>query len=197
MKFLKILALWASASAISLALEPDRSADKQQLQALAARYEVAINQGSFSELQDSLAPELSAVFMTGIEVKGIKEMQKYYDEIKAKIGSGGSYTVKLLPDATDFYDNVAVAHGASDETVVLGNGKRITYQSHWTAVLEKANGKWMASRLHVSIDPIENPFVAMKVGVTKWMNLGIGGLAGLAIAWLLMRLKSKSACDKP
>jgi ketosteroid isomerase-like protein len=197
MKLLTILVLSAATSAISFAQDTDREADKQELRALAAKYEAAINQGSFSELQDSAAPEVSAVFMTGVEVKGIKEMQKYYEEIKTKIGSGGSYTIKLLPDDTDFHGNVAVAHGASDETVILGNGKRITYQSHWTAVLEKVNGKWIALRLHVSIDPIDNPFVTMKMGMMKWMNLGIGGLAGLVIAWLIMKLKSKSGCCKP
>lgn len=134
--------------------------------------------------------------MTGVEVKGIQNMQKYYDEIKSKIGNGGSYTVKLLPDDTDFHGDVAIAHGASDETVVLGSGKRITYQSRWTAVLEKTNGKWMALRLHVSIDPIENPFVAMKMGVGKWLHLGIGGLAGLAVAFVLVKLKSKNSCCK-
>ena len=89
-----------------------------------------------------------------------------------------------------------MAHGASDETVILGNGKQIAYQSYWTAVLEKVNGKWMALRLHVSIDPIENPFVTMKIGMAKWMNLGIGGLAGLVIGWLVMKLKSRSGCCK-
>lgn len=196
MKFITFLLLWAATSAAIFAQEPDRAADKQALRALAVRYEAAINHGSFADLKDSAAPEISAVLMTGVEVKGIDEMQKYYDEIKAKIGSGGSYSVKLLPDDSNFHGNIAVAHGLSEEAVVLGNGKHINYQSHWTVVLEKTNGKWMALRLHVSIDPINNPFVAMKVAASKWLNLGIGAVVGLIGAWLIMKMKSKKGCCK-
>lgn len=188
--------LWVATLAVGFSQEPDRASDKQALRALAVRYEAAINDGSFADLKDSAAPEISAVFMTGAEVKGIDEMQKYYDEIKTKIGSGGSYSVKLLPDDTNFHGNIAVAHGASDESVVLGTGKHINYQSHWTVVLEKVEGKWKALRLHVSIDPINNPFVAMRVAASKWINLGIGALVGLVVAWLIMKLKSKRSCCK-
>jgi len=191
MKAIIILAFWTVASAISPAQNTDRTADKEALRALAARYEVAINQGSLAGLQDSVAPEVSAVFMTGVESKGLEAMQKYYDEIKGKLGSGGSYTVKFVPDDTDFHGNIAVAHGTSDEAVVLGNGKRITYRSLWTAVLEKNDGQWKALRLHVSIDPIDNAFVRMKLDLTKWMHLAIGGLIGLVAGLLGFKIISK------
>lgn len=167
----------------------DREPDKQALRALAARYETAINKGSFARLQDSAAPEVSAVFMTGVELRGLAAMEAYYEKIKKQIGSGGSYTVKLQPADTDFYGDVAVAHGSSAETVVLGNGKRIVYQSQWTAVLRKVAGKWMAARLHVSIDPIENPFITMKMKMAQAICLALGALAGLLIAWIIARIR--------
>jgi ketosteroid isomerase-like protein len=187
MNLLRIAACLWIAIAIASAQTEDREADKQALRALAVRYETAINQGSFADLQDSVAPEMSAVFMTGVEVRGLPEMQAYYDKIKAQLGSGGSYTVKLDPAATDFHGDIAIAHGSSAETVVLGNGKRIAYRSQWTAVLRKIGGKWSAARLHVSINPIENPFVTLRLRATKGICLAIGVVAGLLIAWVIAR----------
>jgi uncharacterized protein (TIGR02246 family) len=190
MKILQIIVCMWMAVTVAAAQTEDRESDKQALRALAARYEAAINEGSFAALEDSLAPEVSAVFMTGTEVRGPQEMQAYYDKIKAQLGSGGSYSVKLQPDDTDFHGHVAVAHGISDETVSLGNGKQLAYQSQWTAVLRKVEGKWMASRLHVSIDPIENPFVTMRLRIAKGVYLAIGIVVGLLLAWIIARVLS-------
>ncbi len=190
MKIFQIIVCTWMAVTMASAQTEDRESDKQALRALAARYETAINEGSFAGLQDSLAPEVSAVFMTGTEVRGLQEMQAYYDKIKAQLGSGGSYAVKLKPDNTDFYGDVAVAHGSSAETVTLGNGKQIAYQSRWTTVLRKVGDKWLATRLHVSIDPIDNPFVTMQLRVAKGIYLAIGVAAGLVIAWIIGRVRS-------
>lgn len=189
MKILQFLVCAWMTVTVASAQTDDREPDKQALRALAARYEAAINEGSFAGLADSLAPEVSAVFMTGTEVRGLQEMQDYYDKIKGQLGDGGSYSVKLKPDDTDFHGDVAVAHGASDETVTLGNGKEIAYQSQWTAVLRKVDGKWMASRLHVSIDPIENPFMEMRVRIAKGVHLIIGLAVGLLLAWIICRVR--------
>ncbi len=158
----------------------EREADRQALRALAARYEEAINQGSFAGLKDAAGPEISAVFMTNVEVRGLPEMQAYYDTIKQRLGPDGTYSVKLLPDTTEFYGDMAIAHGRSDETVVTG-GERLEYQSRWTAVLRKTDGRWLGLRLHVSIDPIENPFVAIRVGAAKWIYAGIGFVVGALV----------------
>lgn len=191
MNLLKFLAcFWIAISAVSAQTE-DREADKQALRALAARYETAINHGSFADLQDSVAPEVSAVFMTGVEARGLPEMQAYYNKIKAQLGSGGSYTVKLQPADTDFHGDIAVAHGSSDETVILANGKRIAYRSQWTAVLRKIAGKWSAARLHISIDPIDNPFITLRLRAAKGISIAVGVVAGLLLAWVVSRFLAR------
>jgi ketosteroid isomerase-like protein len=163
------------------------ASDKQALRALAEKYENAINQGNFSSLKEFVAPSASAVFMTGHELVGLDAMQKYYDEVKVKLGTGSSYSVKLNPADTEFYDSIAVTHGTSDERVTFGNGKQLAYQSKWTAVLQKNNDQWIAIRMHVSIDPIDNPFITMKNQVTHWIYSSVAGLSGALLAWLIAR----------
>ena len=166
--------------------------DKNALRALAKRYESAINQGNVSLLKDSVSPTASAVFMTGHELVGIDAMQKYYDEIKQQLGTGSSYSVTLHPDDTEFHGNIAIAHGTSEERVVFGNGKQLSYQSKWTAVLEKKADQWIAIRMHVSIDPIDNPFITMKNRVTNWTYAGVAGLVSALLVWLILRRKKSS-----
>ncbi len=178
-------------SSMAQVTEPDAlAADKQALRALAAKYESAINQGDFSSLRESVSPAASAVFMTGHELVGLDAMQKYYDEIKTKLGAGSSYSVRLHPDATEFRGDIAIAHGMSDESVVFGNGKQINYQSKWTAVLEKKAGQWIGIRMHVSIDPLDNPFIRMKNRVSNWTYAVVAGLLGSVIVWLIKRRSS-------
>ena len=165
--------------------------DKKALRALSEKYEAAINQGNFSSLKESVAPNASAVFMTGQEFMGLDAMQNYYDEIKGKLGTGSSYIVKLNPDTTEFHGNIAIAHGTSNEQVTFGNGKQLAYQSKWTAVLEKNNDQWIAIRMHVSIDPIDNPFIAMKQRFTLWSYAGAAGLGCGILAWLISRQMMK------
>jgi ketosteroid isomerase-like protein len=177
------------AGALASAQEPsvlsdDRMEDKRALRELAASYEAAINRGDLTSLQDSLLPEASAVFVTGDECRGLPAMQAFYDGIKAKLGAGSRYTVKLNPDTTDFYGDVAVGHGTSDEQVTFASGGTLAYQSKWTAVLQKQNGQWQASRLHVSLDPISNPIVAARTSMEGWLKLGAGGLGGLFVGFL-------------
>lgn len=168
--------------------EPDALVDdKQALRALAVKYELAINQGNFSSLKDSVSPTASAVFMTGHELVGLDAMQEYYDKIKVKLGAGSSYSVKLNPDDTKFHGNIAIAHGTSEERVVFGNGKQLSYQSKWTAVLEKQADQWIAIRMHVSLDPIYNPFITMKNRVSNWTYAGISGIVSALLVWFLKR----------
>jgi ketosteroid isomerase-like protein len=180
---LLVLTLTASRLIAQTPADP-HEADRAALRELGARYEQAINEGKLTGLADALLPEMSAVFATGDEVRGMEAMQKFYDDIKTKLGDGSTYSIKMLPDRTDFFGDTAVAHGKSDEHVRLGNGTELDYQTLWTAVLLKQNGQWKAARLHVSLDPVNNPFVAMK---TKWRDR-LFAAAGLALGLLLWRL---------
>jgi uncharacterized protein (TIGR02246 family) len=180
-------------AASCLAQEAGSEEDKNALRALGARYEKAINEANLSSLSDVVLPGASAVFMTGDEIKGLPAMQQFLERIKAQLGNGAQYTIKLVPDDTDFHGDTAVAHGTSEESVVLGSGRSLRYTTRWTGVLRKVDGQWMAARLHVSLDPIHNPIVDFRIKTQSWLTGGAALVLGLVLGWVVGRRRRGEA----
>jgi ketosteroid isomerase-like protein len=185
------MGLGAVAAQSPATTDDGREADRQALRALAARYEAAIGSGDLMSLQDSVLPGTSAVFMTGDEVTGLANMQTFLDGIKKQLGAGTKYSVKLNPNPTQFEGDLAMASGTSDEKVVFGNGKELNYQTKWTAILKKVDGKWFSARLHVSLDPINNPIIEMRTRMEKWTAVGIALAGGVFVGILLVVIRKK------
>ncbi|MCB1226623.1 MAG: hypothetical protein KDK99_12485 [Verrucomicrobiales bacterium] len=114
-------------------------------------------------------------------------MQTFIEGIMKQLGEGAIYRVKLRPDTTDFHGDIAIAHGESDESVTFGNGKSIAYVTKWTAVLKKVDGAWKAARLHVSLNPIDNPIITLQQGLLRWVWAAGGAVSGI-VALLIFRL---------
>jgi ketosteroid isomerase-like protein len=157
------------------------AADRDALRALGSRYEQAINRFDLGSLADSVLPEASAVFMTNDELNGLPAMQQFIEGVRKEIGEGSVYEVKLRPGSTEFHGDVAIAHGESDESVTFPNGKHIFYVTRWTAVLKKVDGTWKALRLHVSLDPIDNPIITLQEGLGRRVWAGGGLVAGIVL----------------
>lgn len=170
-----------------------QDAERQALRSLAARYESAISTGDLMALQDSVHPEASAVFMTADEVSGLPAMQKFLDGIKKQLGEGTKYSVRLNPGPTRFEGDMAIASGTSDEKIVFSNGKELSYQTKWTANLKKVGGKWLALRLHVSLDPINNPIIDFQARAGKWIVGGIAGIGGILLGLVFASFRKRSA----
>lgn len=159
------------------------AADRAALRELGSRYEAAINHGDLRPLAPFVAPTASAVFATNHEVQGLEGMQQYFDSMKERLGKNSSYTVKLEPDRTEFFGDIAIAHGRSAENARLGNGDEYRFTTRWTAVLHKDPDGWKALRLHVSMDPLDNPVIAARLKARTWMIAALGVLvAGVAFA---------------
>jgi ketosteroid isomerase-like protein len=158
-----------------------RESDKTALRKLGAAYEQAINNGDLRSLAPMVGPNASAVFETNDEVKGLDAMQSYFDSVKQRLGPGTSYAVQLNPDDAEFLGDVALAHGTSDETVKPGNGHEFHFSTHWTAVLQKDATGWKALRLHVSMNPFDNPMITarlqMRTTVVAVLGLVLAGIA--------------------
>jgi uncharacterized protein (TIGR02246 family) len=189
---LTLLALVSLSHTALVAQSDSLEADKQALRALGASYEKAINTGDLRPLAGSLTTSSSAVFMTGDELKSLDAMQAFFDDIKKRLGEGSTYTVKLVPDDTQFFGDIALAHGTADETVKLGNGSNFSYSTRWTALLRKLEGTWKAERLHVSLNPIDNPIVAARSKAQSWMVGIVASVSGILLGYLLARLRRKS-----
>lgn len=144
------------------------------------------------QLKDSVRDDASAVFITGERISGLAAMQTYLEKIKSTLGEGSTYSVKLIPDDTYFDGDIAIAEGISEENVKLAGGKEFSYQTRWTATLKKTDGKWQALRLHVSLNPFDNPVIAYRARMQKWTVGGIAGVGGLLLGMILTKLRRKS-----
>lgn len=192
-----LIGLLSFSTALAQTPAPDdgHAADRNALHALGGQYEQAINQGNLRALEPSIAPSASAVFVTNDEVQGLEAMQKYLDSIKERLGKDSSYTVKLIPDATEFFGDIALAHGRSDETAKLGNGSEYKFTTHWTAVLGKEGGGWKALRLHVSMDPFDNPAVAARLQIRTLLVAALG-LVVAVVAFFIGRTSRRAPAIK-
>jgi ketosteroid isomerase-like protein len=184
------LLCFSAAFAQTPAPDDQHAADRAALRELGSQYEQAINSGNLMPLAPLIAPEASAVFATNDEVQGLDAMQKYFDSIKERLGKGSSYTVKLNPDRTEFFGDIALGHGRSEETAKLGSGREYHFTTHWTAVLRKDGGSWKAHRLHVSMDPLDNPAIAARLQIRTWIAAALGMLAAGA-AFVVGRASKK------
>ena len=189
------LLFFSTALAQTPATEDEHAADRAALRKLGGRYEQAINSGDLRPLAPSVAAEASAVFATNDEVQGLDAMQKYFDSIKERLGNGSSYTVKLTPDRTEFFGDIALAHGRSDETAKLGSGREYRFTTHWTAVLRKDSGSWKAQRLHVSMDPLDTPAITARLQFRTWIAATAGVLAA-AVAFAIGRASKRQIVSK-
>jgi ketosteroid isomerase-like protein len=193
-----LISLLCCSPALAQTAAPDdeHAADRAALRALGGQYEQAINSGDLRVLAPSVAPEASAVFATNDEVHGLDAMQKYFDSIKTRLGSGSSYTVKLDPDRTEFFGDIALAHGRSDETAKLGSGREYHFTTHWTAVLRNDSGRWKAQRLHVSMNPLDNPAITARLNARTWA-VGACVLLAVVVGFWIGRTVRREGPEKP
>ena len=159
----------------------DEEAEHAALRKIKAAYEEAVNTDAMQKLEPWLGKDVTGVMVTDEEVHSFAELQAYWLRIKALLGSGGSYTVKVNVDKTDLLGDVAVSRGTTDDTAKTARFGSVNFHSHWTAVLRKDGGEWKVLRLHASMDPLENPFVTAR---TASRSLAFGG-AGVALGLVL------------
>ena len=186
---MKLISLFATVaiSTTLVAQESGSEADKNALRQLKARYEEAISTGHLTPLGDTLTPTASAVFLTGEEVKGLDAMQQYFDGIRQQLGPGSSYRVQVQPDDTQFFGDIALAHGVANETATLGNGTDLNYTTRWTAVLRKIDGTWKTERVQTTLNPFDNPVITSKTRFTAVLWSAIAAVVGVLVGWLFGR----------
>jgi ketosteroid isomerase-like protein len=182
------------------ALAPPGRADEEQdheaLRQLRAVYEQAVNENRLELLAPHLDASFTGVMLTGDQVSGFDGLKAYWAKIRDLMGPGGRYTVKLNPDLSLLFGDVALAKGTTEDVVVTDAGE-YRFSGHWTAVLQRKDGAWKVVRAQGSMDPIGNPFV--KKGMSRVGLVGggagivLGGLAGVFAGMALGRRRAAAA----
>lgn len=96
-----------------------------------------------------------------------------------------------VDELTSLYgENTGICFGSSDEHFKLANGKELDVKGRWTATLIKENGRWFIASLHASTNLFDNVILDMAKHTAK-IAAGACLVAGLAIGWLLGRLRKR------
>ena len=167
-------------------------ADHAALRALVAFYERAASEGKPELFEPYLAPDFSGVMVTGDAVGGAQSLKDYWATMRRMLGDTGGYRVKInLAGPATIVGDMAVANGTSDDVATRG-GKEYAFQGQWTAVLHKIGGEWKVQRVHASMFPLSNPFVAELVRDTALLWAAIAGVSGLVVGWLVRLLLTRA-----
>ncbi|MEM9418742.1 MAG: nuclear transport factor 2 family protein [Planctomycetota bacterium] len=156
------------------------AADRAALQQIKERYTQAVEKGELESLESKLAKGFSAVMVTGHETESFDELRDYWDYIRGLIGEDGTYSLEVLPEPAKFSGDYALSQGTTNEEVVAG-GSTYSFETLWSAVFVKQSGEWRLLRLHASMDPINNTFVATARTQSIVWSLAIGGVAGVLL----------------
>ena len=174
----------------------DEAADRSALHMIRTNYMEAVNSGDLAKMAPYVGADTTGVMVTGEEVKGMEGLTAYWAKIQNLIGPGGNYHVTVNLDKTDLYhDDLAVSRGSTEDTVHLGNGKDLHFNSLWTAICHKEGGNWKVIRMEASLDPVNNVFVSLQLAKAK-LQFGIIGVAagaalGLVIGILIGKRRSR------
>jgi ketosteroid isomerase-like protein len=166
-------------------------AEHEALRQMKAFYEAAIRDNKIDVMAPYFSDDFYGVMLTGRIVKSFDDVKKYWADVHALMGEGGSYTTTLNPERSVIVGDVALARGTSSDVVVTAEKREYRFTSMWTAVLRKQDGQWKLTQVQGTIDPIDNPFVREFNRRYFWVATpfsALGGLViGLAFAWVLRR----------
>ena len=178
---LLLILLVSLPSSVSLAQD---NADRQALRALKPVYEQAMREGNPALLKPHLDPEFTGVMVTGESVTGYDGVEKYWQYIWDLMGEGGQYTVTVTEDGPAlFAGDLAIASGTTEDNVVTSVGKEFHFTSRWTAIMRKQDGKWKILRIHASMNPISNEFIAAQVTTVMMITGSIAAVVSLILGW--------------
>jgi ketosteroid isomerase-like protein len=170
--------------ALSAVEDPSRAADYDALRHLRSTYEDALSSNNLAEVKPLLAAGFTGVMISGEEIKSYEDFEAFWKRFRSRIGEGGTYQVKVMTDQTDFFGDVGLSRGYTEETIHTAAGKEYQIQARWTAVTRKENGEWKIFRVQGSVNPIDNPAIREMVKGTR-LIFGVSGAAAGFVLGLL------------
>jgi Domain of unknown function (DUF4440) len=175
-----VAAILALTLAVPAAAADGSEEDKQALRSMARLFEQAVAQRDLKKFQDVLAPEFVGTLVTD-EVVTRDSMVKFWNWVWSLIGAKGQWQVKIDPEPTLFFGDIAVARGVANDHIVTESGRDYRFNWHWTVVLQKREGQWKPVAGHGSMDPLDNPFIKVE---QTWMKILFGG-GGLVVGLVI------------
>lgn len=183
-----ILGTFSALAQAPAAASAAEEAEWVKIRNIKAIYEDAVNTNQLDKLKPYIAKNFHGVMVNGREARSYDDLVKIVADVRALIGPGGTYQVKVTYEPGTMFGNLAVANGATEEHIVTGSGKRFDPTSTWLVNLIKEDGEWKLYRMQATMDPVNNVFVRDTVKYTGIFYGGGGVLAGFIIGALAIRV---------
>jgi len=181
----------------SSVLRADEEADRNALRKISSTYEDALNNNDLAKLKPVLADGFTGVMISGEEVKSFEDMQAFWKRTWDLVGAGGSYHVKVVTEQTDFFGDVAVSRGYSEDVFHTAAGKEFAFRPRWTAITRRQNGEWKIYRVQGTLNPMDNAIITEIVRRAR-ITVGASGLvAGLVLGFLVGGLWNRKKSPRP
>ncbi len=188
-KAIIVMAMWilGCIGSTGVTTEPGE-ADHEALRALLRDVTAAINAYDIGRLDGLLTKEFSFTTSDQSVLTSRQQMKEYWDTLfngdMAPLSA-----LKLEPEAdiltTFLNDTTGICRGHAKEAFTLASGEELAFDSAWTAVVVKEDGKWKLSTVHAGIHFFENPVITKLRAAGKTMAVGsalVGGVIGFLIA---------------
>lgn len=195
--------VWRSLFAVAIlvvfssVLLADEDADRNALRKLSSTYEDALNNKDLGKIKPALADGFTGVMISGEEIKSFEDLQAFWKRIWGLVGAGGSYHVKVVTEQTDFFGDVGVSRGYTEEVFHTAAGKEFAFRPRWTAITKRQNGEWKIYRVEGTLNPMDNAVIRVIVRRAR-ITFGASGLvAGLVLGLLVGALWSRKKSSRP
>jgi len=174
----------------TLFAQSPQDADHEELRGMMRAATQALN----ARQVDALAPLMARRFViTTVDGRTFRDLASFKTYIDQLYGSKVR-SIEFRPEAaelTEFADaDTGLSWGKSTDTYTFNDGDSRTMTSHWTAVVQKQDGRWKLAALHISANILDNPVVEAAKRYA-WMAAGAGLLAGLILGFALRAITTR------
>jgi ketosteroid isomerase-like protein len=175
--------------------EPDHETH-QELRAILATVENAINSGNYDAMLPVLSENIRATTITQEVISSRAEASAYF---KKWFGPGGFLKKLDMHFTADALTELSadktwgLVRGSGIENYTLSDGRKYAMKTRWTAVVVKeGDGKWRLRAIHIGTNFLDNPILTEASRKAKHYTAagtGAGLLVGLFLGFLFGRRK--------
>jgi ketosteroid isomerase-like protein len=158
----------------------------------------SFNRGDIDGLISFLDTNVIVTWQNGEISRGPAEVKAYYQRMMAGDKPIVSkVTAAPRVEGRELHDNWCVSWGNLNDSFELTDGRKLDFNSRFTATLVKRGDRWLVSAYHASINAFQNPVLTLAVKktaiTTSALGAGLGIVLTLIVTKLLRRTKTPTA----
>lgn len=181
--------LFSITGAVVYAEADPHAADREQMRAMLADVEAALNAHDFDQAAKHLDENGVITYYNAEVTQGHDEGVRYFNRMlkdaKAVVKEY-SVTSEVSAPAV-FHGNTAIAYGTTEEHFKLAEGLEFVLHGRWSTTLQKKPDGWKIVALHFSSNLFDNPLLNNAKRLT-WIIAVAAFAAGLVLMFMLGRL---------